>query len=87
MNIKYIGQFSKHFKQRIKPNSHLLGSCTERTRLFIESPKHPLLKDHKLKGKQHELRAFSITGDVRVVYFIEGDIIYFIDVGSHHQVY
>ena len=87
MNIKYIGQFSKHFKQRIKPYSPLLSSYAERINLFIKSPKHPLLKDHKLKGKKNELRAFSITGDIRVVYFIEDNTIHFIDIGTHNQVY
>ncbi|MDO8609629.1 MAG: type II toxin-antitoxin system mRNA interferase toxin, RelE/StbE family [bacterium] len=48
---------------------------------------NPLLKDHKLIGSLNGLRAFSITGDVRVVYRIEGDILELYDIGSHNQVY
>jgi len=47
-----------------------------------------LLKDHPLTGKKQGLRAFSITGDVRIVYhFVSDDFVEFLDIGSHNQVY
>ena len=87
MKIKYVRQFIKHFYQRIQPFPNLNRQFDERIKLFLSSPNHPFLKNHKLKGEKKDRRAFSITGDIRVVYFIEGGIIYFVDIGSHNQVY
>lgn len=87
MKIKYVGQFIKHFYRRIQPYPHLNYQFDERVKLFLNSPNHPILKSHRLRGKKKDRRAFSVTGDIRVVYFIEGDIIYFIDIGTHNQVY
>ena len=49
---------------------------------------HPLLKNHPLTGAKRELRSFSVTGDVRIVYQLSGDDdAIFFDIGSHNQVY
>ena len=87
MNIKRIRRFNKHFSQRIKPNPDLADKFKNRLDLFLESPQNPILKDHKLKGKKKDLRAFSVTGDTRVVYFISGENLYLVDIGTHNQVY
>ncbi len=35
-----------------------------------------------------ELRAFSVTGDIRIVYFeINDESVLFLDIGTHNQVY
>ncbi len=87
MKLKYSEQFYKYFNKRIKPHAKLRIQFYERLTLFQQNPRNPLLRDHKLSGKKTGFRAFSITGDIRVIYSIEGDIIYFIDIGSHNQVY
>ena len=87
MNIKYIGKFQKHFDLRIKPNSNLVRKFQDRVEIFTRDPRDPVLKDHQLKGKKNELRAFSTTGDIRLIYFVKWEDVYFIDVGSHNQVY
>ncbi|MBI2596394.1 type II toxin-antitoxin system mRNA interferase toxin, RelE/StbE family [Candidatus Daviesbacteria bacterium] len=87
MKIKFYKQFVKHLTQRVKPNPSLLKKCDERIALFIKNPKDPLLKDHKLIGRKEDFRAFSITGDIRIIYRQGEDYIYFIDIGSHNQVY
>jgi len=90
VKIKYVGQFIKHFYRRIQPYPNLSYQFDERVKLFLNSPNHPILKSHKLKGAKKDRRAFSITGDtgdIRVVYFTEGDFIYFVDIGTHNQVY
>lgn len=47
-----------------------------------------MLRDHKLVGTLKGLRAFFITGDVRVIYIEENDdSITLIDIGTHNQVY
>ena len=45
------------------------------------------LDDHALIGSMKGLRAFSIGGDVRVVYREADEYYEFLDIGSHNQVY
>jgi len=87
MIIKRHIQFLKHFKKRILPFPYLHKRFEERLSLFIQDPQNPLLKDHKLIGSLKNLRAFSVTGDVRIIYKITNEILELYDIGSHNQVY
>ncbi len=88
MNAFYSKEFVKHFKTRIKPHPLLLNKFNKRISLFLKNPSSSLLKDHKLVGRKIGFRAFSITGDVRVIYAKGNtETIIFIDVGTHNQVY
>lgn len=80
-------KFKKNFKARILPNKKLTDQFEKRLLLLLQNPKNPLLRDHKLSGKFSGYRAFSLTGDFRVVYKLEGDAIRLYDVGTHNQVY
>jgi mRNA-degrading endonuclease YafQ of YafQ-DinJ toxin-antitoxin module len=85
--IKFSKIFAKSFQKRIAPNPHLSKKFAQRMRLFEVNPRHPLLRNHALVGTKIGKRAFSITGDVRVVYGEDEDFLIFYDVGSHNQVY
>ncbi len=85
--IKFTKNFEKAFKKRISPHSNLHKKFTERLKSFEENPKNPTLHDHPLTGTKLGKRAFSITGDYRVVYREEVDYFVFYDVGTHNQVY
>lgn len=87
MEIHYDKNFKKHFNSRIKPYSALQKKFLSRLELFLKDNKDPSLKDHQLHGKKSELRSFSITGDVRLVYKIIGNELWLCDIGSHNQVY
>lgn len=87
MQIKYHRQFSKNFEKRIASNPKLVTQFRTRLRLFIESPTDSILKDHKLTGKLSTYRAFSVTGDIRVVYRIVNNDLWLYDIGTHNQVY
>ncbi|MBI3577111.1 type II toxin-antitoxin system mRNA interferase toxin, RelE/StbE family [Candidatus Gottesmanbacteria bacterium] len=87
MTIDHVPQFQKHYKKRISRYPKLKKQFSERLSLFVKDPKHPLLYDHSLSGSKKSFRAFSMTGDIRVVYRIEGDIVRLYDVGTHNQVY
>lgn len=86
-NIRYVGHFIKHFNKRIEPHINLSQKFDERIKLFLIDPNHPILKDHQLKGNKIGFRAFSVTGDIRVVYYTERDSVYFVDIGTHNQIY
>ena len=88
MQVRKTKNFIKNFTKRVLPNKALEIKFHERLTLFILDRSNPVLKDHKLSGRSEGLSAFSITGDVRVIYFLESEqSAVFVDIGSHNQVY
>ena len=85
--IKRDKTFEKHFKQRITPNEKLVKVFKQRLDLFIKGELGYPLYDHALTGKLNGKRAFSVAGDIRVIYIELEDFIVFLDIGSHSQVY
>lgn len=87
MKTYFTRTFRRAYLKRIVSHANLAKRFEERYDLFTENPANPILKDHKLGGKLRAFRAFSITGDIRVVYYVYEGTAYFIDVGTHNQVY
>lgn len=88
MRISLHPQFKKFYKNRIATDKKLIKQTEARIALFKGDPKNPLLKDHGLTGAKKELRAFSVTGDIRIVYLpVSEDEVIFLNIGSHNQVY
>lgn len=87
MEIIYHKNFLKHYRKRIIPFVDIDKAFQKRLELFLQDVKHPLLHDHKLVGEKSQYRAFSVTGDIRVVYKDNKDFIVLYDIGSHAQVY
>ena len=85
--IKRDRTFEKHFKQRISSNDKLIGQFKERLALFIAGQLGYPLHDHALTGRLSGKRAFSVAGDIRVIYVELEDMTVFLDIGSHNQVY
>lgn len=87
MKIEYHRQFLKHFKKRIAPHPKLVVKFEEKLQLRLIKSKDVGLKDHRLLGSKSEFRSFSVTGDIRVVYKIEGNTLRLYDIGTHNQLY
>lgn len=87
MKTHYLARFKKSYAKRIANDKTLKKRFEERYFLFTNNPRNPTLKDHELKGAMTGLRSFSITGDIRVIYFIEDETAFFFDIGTHNQVY
>ncbi len=85
--LRYASAFLKHYKKRIAPSLALQKKVQERIYMLISNPRHPMLRDHPLKGDQSGRRSCSITGDIRVIYRVVDDSIEFLDIGTHNQVY
>lgn len=85
--IKRDRTFEKHFKQRISSNEKLVNQFKQRLTLFMAGELGYPLHDHALTGKLVGKRAFSVAGDIRVIYVELEDSIVFLDIGSHNQVY
>ncbi len=88
MKIELHPDFKKSYKKRISNNPKLVLKTAQRVKLFQSGVNDPVLKDHQLKGSKNNLRAFSITGDIRVVYIrVSEEHIIMLDIGTHNQVY
>ena len=87
MKIEFTHEFIKIYKKRFSRKLNFQRRFDERIRLFADNHHAAVLKDHALGGKLLGHRAFSITGDIRVVYYVREEIAYFVDVGTHNQVY
>jgi len=87
MKTYFTKTFKKHYLKRIYSSKNLDLHFEERYKMFTNNSKDPILRDHALGGKMKGFRSFSITGDIRVVYYISENIAYFVDIGSHNQVY
>ncbi len=79
--------FEKSYQKNIKPYPKILQRTLQRIQLFLEDRNNPILADHQLYGSKKGLRAFSVTEDIRVIYFeLDTDFV-FLDIGTHNQVY
>lgn len=87
MNVSLTKKFKNSYKKRIQPFKSLDKKFEDRYDLFVVNSNSPLLKDHGLKGISKGYRAFSVTGDIRVIYYVKNNIAYFVDIGTHNQVY
>ncbi len=88
IQIELHRNFIKSYDKRIKSNSKLLSQVKKRIELFQVKPEDYLLKDHPLIGQKKNLRAFSVSGDIRIIYYyLSANKVIFFDIGSHNQVY
>ena len=84
MKIKFHKDFIKDMN---KYALDLRLKINERVELFVVNQNHPSLRNHKLHGKYDGYRNIDITGDLRALYLVEGDIFHFRMLGSHSQLY
>jgi len=88
MIIEPHSSFTKSYRKRIAHSPKLVAKTKKRLTLFVQNSAHPLLDDHALSGKKLNVRAFSVTGDIRIVYLpLTHDHILLLDIGTHNQVY
>ena len=87
MKAYFTNNFKKAYAKRIQRNKNLGKRFEQRYDLFVDDLSYEVLKDHALSGKLQGHRAFSVTGDIRVVYYVHEDIAYFVDIGTHNQIY
>lgn len=85
--IAFTKSFDKAFAKRIAWNPKLRQRFNERLKLFVQGELGYPLNDHALTGNLSGKRAFSVTGDIRVIYQETDTDIIFLDVGTHAQVY
>ncbi len=87
MKVEFTHEFVKIYKKRFSNKPNVKLRFEEKLRLFVVNENDPILKNHALGKKMLGKHAFSVTGDIRVVYYIHKNIAYFVDIGTHNQVY
>ena len=92
--MKKIIQRTKRFeKSFVQLTSKLKNKFIKKLGFFIEDEFHPSLDTHRLKGKQKDKWAFSLTDDIRAIYVKKLKnkktiiIFTFVEIGTHNKVY
>jgi len=86
MKLKFLKGYHKDYEKLRRNEKIRVQACI---RLFQINPDAPFLKRHALKGKYQHLYSINAGGDLRLLYYEEGDQItfVFVRVGSHSQLY
>lgn len=80
MKVVYHPNFIRQYK---KFPINLKIEIKEKIKIFIENSTNPSLKTHKLHGKMKHLYSFSINYHWRIVFEIENDEAFFLEIGTH----
>jgi addiction module RelE/StbE family toxin len=88
MKAKLSPFVQKEIAKIYKKDKKLAVKIQSQILLFEKNSKHPSLRLHKLSGKLDNLWSISITMSIRIVYrIIDHETAYFIDIGTHDEVY
>lgn len=82
---------SSEVKRKLRDINRKSPKLSEKIRkkleLFVGNPKHPSLRNHKLKGNLKDAWSISIEKDLRMLYYFDEEGVIFFDIGTHDQVY
>lgn len=88
MKVKFSPLLQQKILQLNKKDKKLVVKIEKQIKLFETDPKHPSLRTHKLTGNLTNRWSVSISRGLRMVYVIlDNDVAYFVDLGTHDQVY
>lgn len=83
--IEFAKTFQKQFK-KLKPSQK--DRFYERLFLFEQDPYERKLRNHALKGRWVGYRSIDVSGDLRALYYVDGEkIVIFAFIGTHSQLY
>lgn len=85
MIFKRHKKFKKQFN---KLPTKIQSEFGNRLDIFKENQKDKLLNIHKLEGKMKGKFSMNVSGDVRAIYeIIDGEIYFFLLIGTHSELY
>lgn len=88
LKIERSGNFHITLEQISLHNKSFRLTIENKIKLFRKNPTDTRLKNHALRRKMKGKHAFSITGDVRIVYKKVGkNTVKFLAIGGHTEVY
>jgi len=86
MELRFHRDFVKKFK---KLSPKLKSKTISSIEKFSKNPFDSSLKNHALKGRLLGKRAFSVSGDCRIIFEEINNyvLVIMLDIGNHNQVY
>jgi len=90
MEVSFSEQFKKAYQKRIGKDALSKNAFKQAVELFKTNPFDARLKTHKLSGKLKGLLSFSVTYNIRVVFYFTDDQpqkALFVNIGDHDEVY
>lgn len=87
MNIHISPDLEKELKRIKSRDIKLFKQIQKQITLFTQNQKHPSLRLNKLTGNMKNLWSISIDRNIRMLFIILEDEIYFFDIRTHDQVY
>jgi len=88
MKAKLSPFVQKTIIQIAKRDKKLFERIQKQIFLFESNPKHPSLRMHKLAGSLDNMWSLSVTISIRMVFrIISKETAYFVDIGTHDEVY
>jgi len=84
MEIKFKKRFQKDFKkllQKIKDKFY------ERLEVFTNNKFDIVLNNHSVDKVFSDCRSINITGNYRAIFKDDGDVVVFITIGTHSELY
>lgn len=84
MDVFHQKSFKKNFRKL--PQS-VKESFQKRMMIFLRDEHDPLLRAHKLNPPWAGYKSIDITGDVRLIYKIEGNVCKLYRIGTHAELY
>ena len=76
--------FIKKFK---KVPKQIRAHFVERKNLFLAEPFHPLLHNHSVDKAFPGCRSINIAGDYRAIFIQKEEVVVFVDIGTHAELY
>lgn len=87
MKVRLSEEVQKYLHKISQKNPKLALQIQKQLLVFIENPRHPSLRTHKLAGKLNNLYSISVDKNIRMTYLWEEDEAYFTKIGTHDEVY
>lgn len=85
MKIRYHKNFKKVYKKLPKK---IQNKFDEKILIFKDDKNNSILKNHELNGKLKNYFSINVTGDIRAIYkIIDEEIYFFLVIGSHSEIY
>lgn len=70
-----------------RKDKRLVELIAKQLKSFVVNENYPSLRNHKLGGGMDGYWSISVNMSIRMIYFIENDEAYFINIGTHEEVY
>jgi len=88
IKIRRTGNYTRMLEELSREEPELIEVINRRIKWFRKNPKDTRLRNHALQKKMKGKWAFSITGDIRIVYeWLGHNTARFLAIGSHENAY